>query len=538
MEPKCCWQLDQATPEVCPNLDPAKPYLQRDRRQRFLECCLECHQFVQDLTHPGTTLEALRPMLPVMVEETMKLRTEVRTLHQLIGHLEQQGSFLREVGQGLQTSLDRDEILAMAMTAITSGEGFGLNRAILLLVDDNDAHLYGHMAVGPRDSSEAGSIWGEIRQREFSLREMAQRLLGDCGVQERDKFRELLQTLRTPLNQSSHLFNKILQEKVPRHIHSIANEPFLPPEQKQALQAEEILIVPLVSGERQIGLLLADNLITRRPLGEKDLKALETFSVPVAFSIDRANLHAKLQQELRRTTLAHRQLKEQQEQIVKMEKHTLVGQMSADLAHAIRNPLTILAAHARQLAQQQPADSSQRHGLDGIQKECRRLDSALQDVLTLVDQRHPNLDRWDLNRALTQVYAALQGDLDLDQLSCRLNLQPGLPPLFVDYRQLSSCLQSLFRQALGVLDPGGCLVVSSHWEQDQVVLTFGASGLKRLLADQNQANCHGLALTLCARALETQHAVLETDGLNSAEPNLIIRFTPQQEREHAPFTDC
>ncbi|PLX81220.1 MAG: hypothetical protein C0616_05455 [Desulfuromonas sp.] len=538
MEPNCCWRLEQATPDICPNLDPAKPYLQHDRRQRFIECCLECHQFVQDLAQPDTTIEDLRPMLPIMVEETLKLRAEVRTLHQLIGHLEQQGSFLREVGQGLQTSLNRDEILAMAMTAITSGKGFGLNRAILLLVDDHDENLYGHMAVGPRDSSEAGNIWGEIHQREFSLREMAHRLLGDRGAQEKNKFGDLLQTLRTPLDQRTHLFNKVLRERVPRHIHSVSNEPFLPPEQKQALQAEELLLVPLVSGEIQIGLLLADNLITRRPISEADLKALETFAVPVAFSIERANLYAKLQRELLRTTRANRQLQEQQEQIVKMEKHSLVGQLSADLAHAIRNPLTILSAHARQLAQNQLADSSQRRSLNGIQKECRRLDAALQDVLALVDEQHPNLDNWDLNRALTQVYASLQGDIDLDQVSCHLDLQPGLPQLLVDYRQLSSCLQSLFRQTLGVLDPKSCLVVGSHWERDQVILTFSAPELQRLVAEPNQANCHGLALTLCARALETQHAVMETDRLNDPEPALVIRFTPQQERDHAPLVDC
>ena len=46
----------------------------------------------------------------------------------------------------------------MALTAVTAGKGFGLNRAVLLLVDKERQNLRGYFAVGPRSPQEAARI--------------------------------------------------------------------------------------------------------------------------------------------------------------------------------------------------------------------------------------------------------------------------------------------------------------------------------------------------------------------------------------------
>ena len=88
-----------------------------------------------------------------------------------------------------------DEVIAMALTAVTAGKGFGLNRAILLLVDKDRQNLKGYFAVGPRSLEEAARIWKEVEEQDLPLREMARLFFEQKMNAERERFSDLLSVL-------------------------------------------------------------------------------------------------------------------------------------------------------------------------------------------------------------------------------------------------------------------------------------------------------------------------------------------------------
>ncbi|HEX9874290.1 MAG TPA: ATP-binding protein [Deferrimonas sp.] len=523
MEPGCCWHKDHITADDCEALRPGDQELLFNRKQRFLQRCLECPRFLEDLQSQKGGDNDLSSLFPYAIEELLALRAENRTLESQMVWRNREIKFLHEVSLVLQTSVDIDEVIAMALTAVTAGKGFGLNRAILLLVDKERQFLKGYFALGPRENSDAGRIWKEIEEHDYTLREMAQLFFEHKMADEREKFRDLLEVLTTPLNRTDHLFVRTVNDQQSRHIADLFAEPGIDPAQLAALGVGEVILVPLVSKNRRIGLLLADNIINRSPITTEDLHSLETFVLPMSYAIERAFLYERLQEELTKLTGANRRLREQQELILRMEKMALVGKITANIAHSIRNPLTIIGGFARTLIKSTPGDNPNRQYIESIVREARRLEEVLQEALNYSESLHPTLDSWDINQLIAGVYTGLREDLEAGGVQCQLLLDRQLPLVRVDYKKMTYCIRSIVINALEAMPRGGTLEVRTARGEGELLIVISDTGSGMAPETINAATTpffstkeqgSGLGLTLCARILEGHgaHMVIHSSG--------------------------
>jgi signal transduction histidine kinase len=158
-------------------------------------------------------------------------------------------------------------------------------------------------------------------------------------------------------------------------------------------------------------------------------------------------------------TEANKRLKEQQQLIVRMEKMALVGKITANISHSIRNPLTIIGGFARTLIKSTPPGDPKRQFIESIVREARRLEEVLQEVLNYSESQHPTFDLWDVNELIATVYTGLHDDLELSGVVCRLDFAAGLPLVRIDYKKISYCLRSLIRNALEAMPRGGTMEI-------------------------------------------------------------------------------
>jgi len=525
VESGCCWQKEHISPGECPYIQEGEQELLFSQKKRFLRRCLDCPRFIEDLVSMGDREGGglAKLLLPLVIEELLDLRVKVQTLDRQLESRNREIKFLHEVSLVLQTSVDMDEVIAMALTAVTSGKGFGLNRAFLLLVDKERQNLRGYFAVGPRRREEAAVIWQEIEEHDFTLRELAQNFFENKMPSEREKFRDLLEILSVPLSRGDHLFVRTLNEQQSMHVQDLFREPDLDPAQVEALGVRELILVPLISKNRRIGLLLADNFINARPIATADLHSLKTFALPVSFAIERASLYERLQEELLKLTEANRRLKQQQELIVRMEKMALVGRITSNIAHSIRNPLTIIGGFARTLIKNTPPDDGKRQYIESIVRETRRLEDILQEVLNYSESLHPTLDLWDINNLLTAVYAGLREDLELARVECLLRLDPGLPQVKVDYKKMSYCIRSILTNSLEAMPKGGRIEIRTERQGEYIHVALADNGpgmspetIKEITTPffSTKERGSGLGLSLCARILQGHGAEID---IRSAE---------------------
>ena len=81
-------------------------------------------------------------------------------------------SILYEVSNAMRTTLKLDQIFYMILTALTSHEGLGFNRAMLFLVNKRENTLEGKMGIGPHSGEEADRIWKGIEKEKLSLEDL------------------------------------------------------------------------------------------------------------------------------------------------------------------------------------------------------------------------------------------------------------------------------------------------------------------------------------------------------------------------------
>ena len=513
MDQECCWKKDVIELADCPLIGEGEEELLVSRRQRNLEKCGECPGFINDLKQLHAENNPLAPLLSDLLNENRRQKTQIQSLVSFLDNKTLEMRFLHELGSVLQSSVDLDEVLSVALTAITAGKGFGMNRAFLLLSDREDGLLKGYLGIGPGNLEEAGHVWNEIAQNDMDLQSLAQNFRLNKLSSERAKFHDLLEHLTIPLSNKNHIVIKALDGRRPIMVRDAFQHPDLPPELARLLGVDTFLLMPLISRNRRIGMILADNCITHREITEEDMQSLETFAFPVAFAIERASLYDKLQDELNHVIEAGIKLKEQQELIVRMENMALVGRITSSIAHSVRNPLMIIGGFARSMLKNSPASDPRRTFIESIVTETRQLEGVLDEILNYSDSLYPTRDFWDVNQL---VETALRDTADmLTSLGYATGYSPGhdLPLVYIDFKQLSYCLRTVLQNDINGIGTDLSISISSQVGENCVILRIEDSSrhisqaeLDHLLVPFSETRDlgAGLGLALCKTMLEKQ----------------------------------
>ncbi|MEI7815595.1 MAG: GAF domain-containing sensor histidine kinase [Desulfuromonadales bacterium] len=513
MDRECCWYRDVIEQADCPNISEGEEELLILKHQRLTEKCCDCPVFIESLARLHDSANPLATILSEVLSENCRQKNQIQSLVSFLDSKTLEIRFLHELGSILQSSVDLDEVLSVALTAITAGKGFGMNRAFLLLCDREEGVLKGYIGIGPRNMEEASQVWDEIIQNDMDLQTLAQNFRLNKLSSERAKFQDVLEQLTIPLTDKNHIVIKALDGKRPIMVEGAYQRTDVPSELSRLLGVETFLLLPLVSRNRCIGIIIADNCITHRSITEEDMRSLETFGFPVAFAIERASLYDKLHVELNRVTEAGRKLKEQQELIVRMENMALVGRITSSIAHSVRNPLMVIGGFARSMLKNSPVSDPKRSFIESIVAETRQLEGVLDEILNYSDSLYPTRDFWDVNQLIE---GALRDTADImKSLGYATGYTPGhaMLPVYIDFKQLSYCLRTVLQNDINGTGSDRSIAISSQSGENCVILRIEDHSrhtsqieLDHLLIPFSESRDlgTGLGLALCKTMLEKQ----------------------------------
>jgi signal transduction histidine kinase len=537
---ECCWDRDVIARGDCPNIQEGDEDLLLSRSQRILEKCCDCPNFKRDLNRFIESGHPLAPVFSLVHEEHQRQKTKIQSLVSFLDNKTLEVRFLHELGSVLQSSVDLEEVLSVALTAITAGKGFGMNRAFLMLTDRDHSMLNGYLAIGPRNLEEACQTWDEIANNDMDLQTLAQSFRLNKLSSERAKFHDILEQLSVPLSDGGHLLIKALDGKHPLLIEDAFHHPDVEPELARLLGVDTFLLMPLHSRNRRIGMIIADNCITHCRITEEDMHSLETFTFPVAFAIERASLYDRLQVELNRVTEAGSKLREQQELIVRMEKMALVGRITSSIAHSIRNPLMVIGGFARSMLKTTLVSDPKRDFIESIVNEARQLEEVLDEILNYSDSLYPARDFWDVNQMIETAIKDQQGLLLQRGCECSFEPDTSLPHAYIDIKQVSYCMRTLI---LNEID--GCsgekVKVQAYRHADNIQVSIEDKGCT--VAQENLdmlltpfAITHdmgtGIGLALCRTMLEKQDIPLAVTA--PPEGGILYTITLPTRKEEQP----
>ncbi len=293
-------------------------------------------------------------------------------------NVRQQLRILSEVAAALSSSFELGQILKIILTGATASQGLGFNRTFLFLYDEEAGKLHGHMAVGPSSAEEAGRIWKRLDSMRLSLSELLDAHQSEAGSGT-DALTSLIADLHVDLNGDS-LISSACKSGTWINLEKVEEIDSTTTTFVERLGTPRIALVPMVSKGNLMGLLAADNYITQQPISDDAVQLLQVLANQAAVAMERAKLYDAEHERAEQLERMNLQLAESQDQIIKIEKMSVIGELTSAVAHELRNPLTIVGGFANLLLKSNLSDE-QREYLNIISSEIKRTESVVDHVL-------------------------------------------------------------------------------------------------------------------------------------------------------------
>ena len=160
----------------------------------------------------------------------------------------------------------------------------------------------------------------------------------------------------------------------------------------------------------------------------------------------------------------------------RIERLSAIGQLSAGLAHEIRNPLASISGAAAILQRDHERDSKQGKCVEIILNECQRLDGLLTNFLNFARPRPPRLETIPVAPVLATVITLARHGVRGSSVHCEAKIQTDLPLAECDPEQLEQVLLNLTINAIEASPDGATVTLSAESAEGRVAIHVRDNG--------------------------------------------------------------
>jgi len=173
------------------------------------------------------------------------------------------------------------------------------------------------------------------------------------------------------------------------------------------------------------------------------------------FLSDRERAHAaKLQRTSAELAHVYAELQQNVDRLKKAERLSAVAELSASLAHEIRNPLAGISGAAGILKRGSGGTRNAQECVEIIEKESQRLNKLLTGFLDFARPRAPRFQRTDLEAVIDAVVALAARTPEAIGIEFQREIQPRMPEVECDPEQLKQVLLNLVLNAVQATGKG------------------------------------------------------------------------------------
>lgn len=224
-----------------------------------------------------------------------------------------------------------------------------------------------------------------------------------------------------------------------------------------------------------------------------------------------------------RLSLANDELQDYHyQQMERADRLASVGEMSAGIAHEIKNPLAGIKGAITVLSDDFPEDDPRREIVDKVLEQISRLDKAATDLLFFGRPGKPTLDYVDTNELLKKTMFFVSQHPEAKNVHQTKEFTRNLPPVWVDGKQLQQVFFNIIINAIQAMKDGGTLLLQTELVGEpghqSVRVLIGDSGpgikpedLERIFTPffTTKTQGTGLGLAICRQLMEQQGGSIE-----------------------------
>ena len=308
------------------------------------------------------------------------------------------------------------------------------------------------------------------------------------------------------LQVSESLLGVVVRRKKPLQVANVqADTRYQNVEVARSEGLVSLLSVPLIFSGQAIGTL---SVYTSRPynFSNEEIQILSALAELSAIAIEKARLYERIV--------------DVEEQLRQNEKLSALGLLAAEVAHEIRNPLTVMKLLYHSLDLKFAAKDPRAKDAQIIEAKIEHLNKIVEQILDFARTTEPQFAPVSLNDLVDELGLLVRHKLANQGIKLVRNLQSDLPMVAGDAPQLEQAFLNVMLNAAEAMPEGGTLTIKSYLlllegEPAQVVVEFKDTGAGmseelqkrafKTVLTTTKAKGSGLGLAIVGRIIETHH---------------------------------
>lgn len=227
--------------------------------------------------------------------------------------------------------------------------------------------------------------------------------------------------------------------------------------------------------------------------------------------------------------------KKRLEASMQVEKLSIISQVSAGLAHEIRNPLTTIKGFMQLIKYEQWPESFRPYQ-QLILDEIQTIDHLLNNFILLTSPSAPRKERLNLVEAIPSMTETIQPMIHKQGVTLVLDFPPHSVYVMGDRDQLLQALLSILKNAIEVSPKGGKVIIRLTEEKPCVQISIIDNGpgipenLRHRILDPfftTHKGSTGLGLTIAQQIILTHHGKLHFSDSSSSSGTVVTIEFPQ-----------
>jgi signal transduction histidine kinase len=299
-----------------------------------------------------------------------------------------------------------------------------------------------------------------------------------------------------------------------------------------------LLSVPLLFGGTATGVL---NIYSRAPhvFSDEEVRIVATLAELSAVAIEKARLYERIV--------------DVEEQLRQSEQLSAIGLLAAEVAHEIRNPLTVMKMLFHSLDLKFPSGDPRNEDAKIMGQKIDHLNRVVDQILDFSRRAAPKFAQLQVNRLIDDLGLLTRHKLQAQRIEFVRETDPDIPELMADATQLEQAFLNLTLNAADAMPEGGRLTIftryraASEGQEAAVLLEFCDTGKGMTDAQQKAAfsswftadktSGTGLGLAIVLRVIEAHGGKVSIRTKVGVGTTFVLELPldrPMPEDEDAP----
>jgi PAS domain S-box-containing protein len=227
-------------------------------------------------------------------------------------------------------------------------------------------------------------------------------------------------------------------------------------------------------------------------------------------------------------------LKKAEERLILAERLSSLGELTAGVAHELRNPLAGIKINTQILSRKKDLPEMEKQLLNSTQEGIEKIQKIVDDMLHFAKPKASHFKEEEINEVVDKGLAILQTKLKKGNIYSVFEREEKLPRVRIDIHQIQQVLVNLMLNAIQAMEGGGTLTIRTFLENETGIgieirdtgVGMPKAHLKKIFDPffTTKSEGTGLGLSISLKILENHGATIDVESEEGKGATFTIHF--------------